>query len=120
LWIKLLHKMANELNIVLADTGQAVTCQPYRNGAAVGSPIALSEIGVGSGVYTGNMAGVAGSYVLAFRAGGLNVGAGAILWDGAQEVTIEPIKAKTDALLTDRLAVCSTVEITGQQIANSI
>ena len=111
--------MANELNIVLSDIGQTVTCQPYKNGAAVGNAIALTEIGVASGVYTGNMSGVAGNYVLAFRAGGVNVGAGSILWDGTQEVTLEPIKAKTDGLLIDRLAVCSTVEITGQQIAGA-
>jgi len=76
--------MANELNIVLADKGLAVTCQRYLNGAAVSPAITL---------------------------------AGSILWDGTQEVTLFPIKTKTDALDTTRLANCSTVEITGQQIA---
>lgn len=113
--------MAKELNIVLPDTGLTVTCQRYLNGVAVSPAIALAEIGAGSGVYTGDMAGVAGNYALAFRALGANVGGGQILWDGTKELTIEPltaIKTKTDALNTDRLAVCSTVEITGQQLAS--
>jgi len=109
--------MANELNIVLADKGLTVTCQRYLNGAAVSPTIPLSEVGTNTGVYSGNMAGAAGNYALAFIAAGENVGAGSILWDGGQEVTLVPIKTKTDALNTDRLAVCSTVEITGEQIA---
>lgn len=113
--------MAKELNIVLPDAGLNVTCQRYLDGAAVSPAISLAEIGTGSGVYSGDMAGVAGNYTLAFRALGANVGAGQILWDGTKEVTLDlltAIKLKTDALNTDRLAVCSTVEITGQQLAN--
>jgi len=68
--------MAKELNIVLSDSGLAVTCQRYLNGAAVSPAITLTEVTAGSGVYMGDMTGAAGNYVLAFRALGANVGAG--------------------------------------------
>lgn len=77
--------MPNELNIALATTGLTVTCQPYQNGAAVGSAISCPETG-STGFYSGNMTGSAGTYQLAFRASGANVGAGSIIWDGTNEV----------------------------------
>ena len=102
--------MANELNIVLAESGATVTCQPYQAGAAVGSPISLTEIGT-SAVYTGNMTGSAGTYLLAFNDGTENVGVGSIVWSGTAEVPVSTlttgdlptadiaaIKAKTDNL----------------------
>ena len=78
--------MPNELNIALATTGLAVTCQPYQSGAAVGSAISCPETG-STGFYSGNMAGSAGTYQLAFRAAGANVGSGSIVWDGTAEAT---------------------------------
>jgi hypothetical protein len=77
--------MPNELNIALATTGLTVTCQPYQAGAAVGSAISCPETG-STGFYSGNMAGAAGTYQLAFRAAGANVGGGSIVWDGSNEV----------------------------------
>lgn len=113
--------MANELNIVLPDTGLIITCQLYLN-AQLTYTVSLSEVGTNSGFYTGSMplGASAGNYLLVFRSGGENVGSGNIIWDGNQEVTLIPIKAKTDALNTDRLSVCSTVDITAQQIASLI
>lgn len=77
--------MPNELNIALATTGLTVTCQPYQNGAAVGSAISCPETG-STGFYSGNMTGSAGTYQLAFLAAGANVGAGSIIWDGTNEI----------------------------------
>lgn len=78
--------MANELNIAL-QTGLTVTAQRYNAGASVGSTISLSEVG-SSGFYSGNMTGAAGTYQLAFIAGGANVGSGEIIWDGTNELSI--------------------------------
>jgi hypothetical protein len=77
--------MPNELNIALATAGLTVTAQPYQNGAAVGSAISCPETG-STGFYSGNMAGSAGTYQIAFRAAGANVGSGSIVWDGTNEV----------------------------------
>ena len=82
--------MANELNIVLAESGATVTCQPYQAGAAVGSPISLTEIGT-SAVYSGNMTGAAGTYLLAFHDGTENVGVGTIVWSGTAEVPVSTL-----------------------------
>jgi hypothetical protein len=80
----------NELNIVLAESGVTVTCQPYQAGAAVGSPITLTEIGT-SAVYNGNMTGSAGTYLLAFNDGTENVGVGTIVWNGTAEVPVSTL-----------------------------
>ena len=77
--------MANELNIALAKSGLTVTAQRYQSGAAVGSAISCPETG-STGFYSGNMAGAAGTYQLAFRAAGANVGGGSIIWDGTAEI----------------------------------
>jgi hypothetical protein len=77
--------MANELNIALAKSGLTVTAQPYQSGAAVGSAISCPEVG-STGFYSGNMAGSAGTYQIAFRASSANVGSGSIVWDGTAEV----------------------------------
>lgn len=82
--------MANELNIVLAESGATVTCQPYQSGAAVGSPISLTEIGT-SAVYTGDMSGSAGTYLLAFNDGSENVGVGSIVWSGTSEIPVSTL-----------------------------
>ena len=97
--------MANELNIVLAESGATVTCQPYQAGAAVGSPISLTEIGT-SAVYTGNMTGSAGTYLLAFHDATENVGVGSIVWSGTAEVpvstlTAAQVNAEADTALAD-------------------
>jgi hypothetical protein len=76
--------MPNELNIAL-KTGLTVTAQRYQAGAAVGSAISCPETG-STGFYSGNMAGSAGTYQIAFRASGANVGSGSIVWDGTAEV----------------------------------
>ena len=80
----------NEINIVLAESGVTVTCQPYQAGAAVGSPITLTEIGT-SAVYNGNMTGSAGTYLLAFNDGTENVGVGTIVWNGTAEVPVSTL-----------------------------
>ena len=80
----------NEINIVLAESGVTVTCQPYQAGTAVGSPISLTEIG-SSAVYTANMTGSAGTYLLAFNDGTENVGVGTIVWNGTAEVPVSTL-----------------------------
>jgi hypothetical protein len=77
--------MANELNIALAESGKTVTAQRYQAGAAIGSPISLTEISA-SGFYSGDMTGSAGTYFLVFNDGTENVGTGSIVWDGTAEV----------------------------------
>jgi hypothetical protein len=78
--------MANELNIAL-QTGLTVTAQRFSAGASVGSAITMSEA-ASSGFYSGNMTGTAGTYQLAFLAGGVNVGSGVIIWDGTNELSV--------------------------------
>jgi hypothetical protein len=104
--------MPNELNIALATTGLTVTAQPYQNGAAVGSAISCPETG-STGFYSGNMAGSAGTYQIAFRAAGANVGSGSIVWDGTAEVapstlTAAQVNAEADTALAD-VGLTSTV-----------
>ena len=104
--------MPNELNIALATTGLTVTCQPYQAGAAVGSAISCPETG-STGFYSGNMAGSAGTYQLAFRAAGANVGGGSIIWDGTNEIatstlTAAQVNAEADTALAD-VGLTSTV-----------
>jgi hypothetical protein len=88
--------MPNELNIALATTGLTVTAQPYQAGAAVGSAISCPETGT-TGFYSGNMAGSAGTYQIAFRASGTNVGSGSIVWDGTAEVASSAPSAAQNA-----------------------
>lgn len=85
--------MANELNIALSKTGLTVTAQRFSGGASVGSPISLTEVG-SSGFYSGNMTGSAGTYQVAFVAGGVNVGSGEIRWNGTAEI---PLSTATTA-----------------------
>jgi len=97
--------MPNELNIALATTGLTVTAQPYQNGAAVASAISCPETG-STGFYSGSMAGSAGTYQIAFRAAGANVGSGSIVWDGTAEVafstlTAAQVNAEADTALAD-------------------
>jgi hypothetical protein len=104
--------MPNELNIALTTTGLTVTAQPYQNGAAVGSAISCPETG-STGFYSGNMAGSAGTYQIAFRAAGANVGSGSIVWDGTAEVafstlTAAQVNAEADTALAD-VGLTSTV-----------
>ena len=106
--------MANELNIALS-TGLTVTAQRYQAGAAVGSPISLSEVG-SSGFYTGNMTGTAGTYQLVFISASSNVGSGSIVWDGSAEVPISTltaaqVNAECDTALAD---VGLTTTVTGR------
>lgn len=104
--------MPNELNIALATTGLTVTAQPYQAGTAVGSAISCPETG-STGFYSGNMAGSAGTYQIAFRAAGANVGSGSIVWDGTAEVatstlTAAQVNAEADTALAD-VGLTSTV-----------
>lgn len=100
--------MANELNIAL-QTGLTVTAQRFSAGAATGSAITLSEVG-SSGFYSGNMTGTAGTYQLAFLAGGTNVGSGQIIWGGISEIpvstltSVEIAEAVWEAQLADYTA----------------
>jgi hypothetical protein len=89
--------MANELNIVLTASGETVTCQPYAAGTASGSPITLTEIGT-SGVYTGDMTGSSGTYLLVFNDGTENVGVGSIVWSGTAELPLSTFNPATDTV----------------------
>jgi len=105
--------MPNELNIALATTGLTVTAQLYQNGAAVGSAISCPETG-STGFYSGNMAGSAGTYQLAFRASSANVGSGSIVWDGTAEATssapsVVQIRTEMDANSTKLANLDATV-----------
>jgi len=94
--------MPNELNIALATTGLTVTAQPYQAGAAVGSAISCPETG-STGFYSGNMAGSAGTYQIAFRAASANVGSGNIVWDGTAEVATSTLtQANVQSALTSQ------------------
>ena len=99
--------MPNELNIALATTGLTVTAQPYQSGSAVGSAISLSEVG-STGFYTGNMAGAAGTYQLAFRAAGTNVGSGNIVWSGSAEVPASTFNPASDTVANVTLCATTT------------
>jgi hypothetical protein len=83
--------MANELNIAL-QTGLTVTAQRFSAGASVGSAITMSEV-ASSGFYSGNMTGTAGTYQLAFLAGGINVGSGVVIWNGTAEIPTSTLTA---------------------------
>ena len=89
--------MANELNIALPASGLTVTAQPYQAGAAVGSAISLTEVG-STGFYSGTMTGSAGTYQLAFRSAGANVGSGSIVWSGTAEVPASTFNPSTDTV----------------------
>jgi hypothetical protein len=92
--------MANELNIALAKSGLTVTAQPYQSGSAVGSAISCPETG-STGFYSGNMTGSAGTYQLAFRAAGANVGSGSIVWSGTAEIATSTLtQANVQSALT--------------------
>ena len=91
--------MANELNIALAKSGLTVTAQRYQSGAAVGSAISCPETG-STGFYSGNMAGTAGTYQVAFLAAGANVGSGSIVWSGSAEVPASTFNPATDTVAT--------------------
>jgi hypothetical protein len=99
--------MPNELNIALATTGLTVTAQPYQNGAAVGSAISCPET-ASTGFYSGNMAGSAGTYQIAFRAAGANVGSGSIVWSGTAEVPASTFNAASDAVANVTLCATTT------------
>lgn len=86
--------MANELNLALNITGctgtTAITAQLYTAGASSGSPIAMTEVST-TGMYTGTMAGSAGTYEIIFIMAGTvaqNVGYGHIIWNGTAQIEI--------------------------------
>ena len=99
--------MANELNIALPTSGLTVTAQRYQSGSAVGSAISLTEVG-SSGFYSGNMTGSVGTYQLAFRSAGANVGSGSIVWSGSAEVPASTFNAATDAVANVTLCATTT------------
>jgi len=97
--------MANELNIALPTSGLTVTAQPYQSGSAVGSAISLTEVG-STGFYSGTMTGSAGTYQLAFRSAGANVGSGSIVWSGTAEIPASTFNPSTDTVAN--VALCAT------------
>ena len=99
--------MPNELNIALATTGLTVTAQPYQAGAAVGSAISCPETG-STGFYSGTMTGSAGTYQLAFRSAGANVGSGSIVWSGSAEVPASTFNPSTDTVANVTLCATTT------------
>jgi hypothetical protein len=103
--------MANELNIALS-TGLTVTAQRFSAGASVGSAITMSEVG-SSGFYSGNMTGTAGTYQLAFLAGGTNVGSGVIIWDGTNELSV------ADSVWEESLTDHTTIGTYGARVVRS-
>ena len=121
--------MANELNIALPTSGLTVTAQPYQSGSAVGSAISLTEVG-STGFYSGTMTGSAGTYQLAFRSAGANVGSGSIVWSGTAEVPASTFNPSTDTVanvtlcattttLTNAPTVPSVVQIRQEMDSNS-
>lgn len=103
--------MANELNIAL-QTGLTLTAQLFSGGASVGSAITMSEVS-SSGFYSGNMTGTAGTYQLAFIAGGVNVGSGEIIWDGTNELSV------ADSVWEEALADHTTSGTYGARVVRS-
>lgn len=99
--------MANELNIALPTSGLTVTAQRYQSGSAVGSAISLTEVG-SSGFYSGTMTGSAGTYQLAFRSAGANVGSGSIVWSGSAEVPASTFNPATDTVANVTLCATTT------------
>jgi len=99
--------MANELNIALPTSGLTVTAQPYQSGSAVGSAISLTEVG-STGFYSGTMTGSAGTYQLAFRSAGANVGSGSIVWSGTAEVPASTFNAASDTVANVTLCATTT------------
>jgi len=99
--------MANELNIALPTSGLTVTAQRYQSGSAVGSAISLTEVG-STGFYSGNMTGSGGTYQLAFRSAGANVGSGSIVWSGAAEVPVSTFNPSTDTVANVTLCATTT------------
>jgi hypothetical protein len=99
--------MANELNIALPASGLTVTAQRYQSGSAVGSAISLSEVG-STGFYSGTMTGSAGTYQLAFRSSGANVGSGSIVWSGTAEVPASTFNPSTDTVANVTLCATTT------------
>jgi len=99
--------MANELNIALPTSGLTVTAQPYQSGSAVGSAISLTEVG-SSGFYSGTMTGSAGTYQLAFRSAGANVGSGSIVWSGTAEIPASTFNPSTDPVANVTLCATTT------------
>ena len=99
--------MANELNIALPASGLTVTAQPYQSGSAVGSAISLTEVG-STGFYSGNMAGSAGTYQLAFRSAGANVGSGSIVWSGSAEIPASTFNPTSDTVANVTLCATTT------------
>lgn len=99
--------MANELNIALPASGLTVTAQPYQAGAAVGSAISLTEVG-STGFYSGTMTGSAGTYQLAFRSSGANVGSGSIVWSGTAEVPASTFNPASDTVANVTLCATTT------------
>jgi len=99
--------MANELNIALPTSGLTVTAQPYQSGSAVGSAISLTEVG-STGFYSGTMTGSAGTYQLAFRSAGANVGSGSIVWSGTAEVPASTFNPSTDTVANVTLCATTT------------
>ena len=87
----------NELNAALGLTGLTVTAQLYAGGAAIGSPVSVSEIG-SSGVYSASMPAVAAAtYVVVFSAGGDHVAVGSIVWNGTSECDLIAVESKVTA-----------------------
>jgi fibronectin-binding autotransporter adhesin len=112
--------MANELNFGPTATGMtgatALTAQLYTAGASSGSPIAMTEVGT-TGIYTGTMAGSAGTFEIAFLQAGtttITMGVGHIIWDGSAEVT-----ANT-ANVTKVNGTAQTARDLGQGIPNAV
>lgn len=103
--------MANEFNIAL-QTGLTLTAQLFSGGASVGSAITMSEVS-SSGFYSGNMTGTAGTYQIAFIAGGVNVGSGEIIWDGTNELSV------ADSVWEEALADHTTSGTYGARVVRS-
>ena len=99
--------MANELNIALPTSGLTVTAQPYQSGSAVGSAISLTEVG-STGFYSGTMTGSAGTYQLAFRSAGANVGSGSIVWSGSAEIPASTFNPTSDTVANVTLCATTT------------
>ena len=106
--------MANELNISLGDTGQAVTASTYLAGALSTSGIVCSEVAGQGGYYSGNMTGATGFYDVQFFANGAIVGSGNIAWNGASE-----LNDATDFSAAKNASIPTVIQVRQEMDANS-
>ncbi len=110
--------MAKELQASLGVTGLTVTATTYLNGVAVTTGISCPEVG-SSGLYAGNMVGVAGHYTVQFFYGGVARGAGEIDWNGTSAITLTTINNSISGLIGSNTVTITVVDGSADPIPNA-